>query len=108
MENQVGQLIGFFCLGLDGQVPGWEYDKSYLDLGMGLAPELLGKGMGGICLQAIFEHLNASGVNLALRATVAAWNLRAIRLCSRVGFREIASFEAPFHCCFKVLVLEAV
>src|SRR5689334_19761244 len=39
-------LIGFRSFGVDGQVPGVEYDNSALDTGGGLRPELTGQGTG--------------------------------------------------------------
>src|SRR5215469_8465714 len=38
------EMIGFFCLGPDARVPGWDYDDTALDLGMGLRPDWTGLG----------------------------------------------------------------
>jgi hypothetical protein len=42
-----GELAGFFCLGPGGQLPGFDYaDGGSLDIGLGLKPDLTGRGLG--------------------------------------------------------------
>src|ERR1051325_906064 len=89
-----GELIGFFCLGEDARVPGWSYDDSALDLGVGFRPELTGAGQGHAYMAAVLAHLRDCYPDSALRATIAAWNQRAIRLATRAGFHEIARFNS--------------
>jgi len=90
-----GEVIGFFCLGEDARVPGGSYDESALDFGMGLRPDLTGARQGGLYLERVLAHLAEHYPGSAFRATVAAWNQRAIRLTGRAGFREIARFNGP-------------
>jgi RimJ/RimL family protein N-acetyltransferase len=89
------ELIGFFCFGPDARVPGWSYDDHARDLGMGLRPDLTGKGKGHAYLLAVLFYLEQRQLSGKLRATIAAWNLRAIRVCERAGFRAIATFKKP-------------
>ena len=89
-----GEVIGFFCLGEDARVPGWNYDESALDLGMGLRPDLTGQGKGILLLEAVFSHLGRHLPGVPLRATVASWNQRAIRLTEQAGFQEIVRFRS--------------
>jgi [ribosomal protein S18]-alanine N-acetyltransferase len=89
-----GEVIGFFCLGEDARVPGWSYDDSALDFGMGLRPDLTGLAQGGLYLQSVLAHVAGEYPGSAFRATVAAWNQRAIRLTRRAGFSEIARFAS--------------
>jgi RimJ/RimL family protein N-acetyltransferase len=99
IDDQSGRLTGYFCLGADAQVPGWTYDGGYVDLGMGLDPAVTGQGIGSSCLEAILHHLHREGVT-RLRATVAAWNHRALRLCGKAEFQQQASFvgqKSTFH-----------
>ncbi len=88
------EMIGFFCLGEDACVPGWDYADSALDLGMGLRPDLTGQGRGAIYLAAIVTHVMQQYPAASLRTTVAAWNQRALRLCLSSGFREVARFNS--------------
>ena len=42
-----GELVGFFCYGPGGQLPGFDYpDDGSIDIGLGLRPDLTGKGLG--------------------------------------------------------------
>ena len=88
-----GDLVGYCCFGPDARVPGGDYaDDSALDVGLGLRPELTGKGLGLSFVQAVVafavEHLHRS----YLRLTVAAFNQRAIRVYERAGFRTTHTF----------------
>src|SRR5262249_8528588 len=85
-----GELVGFHCIGVDAQVPGGDYAEPCLDLGMGLRPDWTGRGEGTEILRAIVAYRGAD-----LRATVAAFNTRALRVCERVGFRAVARFHSP-------------
>ena len=87
------EIIGFFCLGPDARIPGWNYDDSALDLGMGLRPDWTGQGKGYGCLIAVLALVESESPGRALRATVLAWNLRAVRVCQRAGFRPVATFK---------------
>ena len=42
-----GELIGFFCVGVEARVPGLEEVDGILDLGWGMNPEWVGRGFGG-------------------------------------------------------------
>ena len=86
-----GECVGFFCFGEHGQIPTQEpspYSEERLDIGLGMRPDLCGKGHGRIFLQA--------GIDFAikyfckpLRLTVACWNTRAIRVYEQAGFHTI-------------------
>jgi [ribosomal protein S18]-alanine N-acetyltransferase len=42
-----GELVGFFCYSLGGQLPGFDYPgDGCIDIGLGLRPDLTGKGLG--------------------------------------------------------------
>ncbi|MEH7458251.1 GNAT family protein [Bacillus sp. JJ1127] len=97
--NESGELVGYFCFGENAQVPGGREANLYteedtLDIGLGMKPELTGKGMGKSFVQA--------GMNLAkeqmqpkkIRLSVAGFNKRAITLYQQVGFTvEITFFS---------------
>jgi ribosomal-protein-alanine N-acetyltransferase len=108
LRQSEDQIVGFICLGEDARVPGWDYDGSALDFGMGLRPDLTGRGQGSLYLAAVLSHLKQSAPAKILRATVAGWNQRAIRMCERAGFRMIAKFTTtrPAGTEYVVLALQ--
>ncbi|MED4585234.1 GNAT family protein [Brevibacillus choshinensis] len=63
------------------------------DIGLGMKPELTGQGFGQAFLKwgidFALQHYSPS----QLRLSVAAFNQRAIRQYSKVGFREVGSFQ---------------
>jgi [ribosomal protein S18]-alanine N-acetyltransferase len=83
--NQDDQLMGYCCFGEDARVLGGDYSDDALDVGGGLSPDLTGLGLGASFLQSAFEFANARFSPNAFRTTVAAFNLRAIKVCEKVG-----------------------
>ncbi|MEJ8302742.1 GNAT family N-acetyltransferase [Saccharibacillus sacchari] len=92
-----GELVGFLCSGEAAQVPGARlaglYEvRGYLDIGLGLRPDLTGRGIGEAFLRNGMNVLSErSGVN-SFRLAVASFNKRAIEVYRRAGFREDRSF----------------
>lgn len=89
-------LVGFFCFGLSAQVPGGRArgiygGKRVLDIGLGMRPDLTGKGFGQSFVQAGIDFATARWLLTALRLTVASDNHRAITVYERLGFSVIDS-----------------
>lgn len=97
VTNQYGELIGFFCTGEPAQVPiGHDfgaYPEGYLDIGIGMKPELTGRGNGFAFLSFILQDLQKQYPDIPFRLTVAAFNERAIKLYTKLGFREVSEFS---------------
>ena len=74
-------------------MPGGDYQANALDIGLGLRPDLTGRGCGREFVRAILEFGSRIYVPQAFRMTVAAWNTRAIRLYTNLGFRRIQEFS---------------
>lgn len=96
------RLIGFRSFGADGRVPGWDYDESALDTGGGLRPELTGQGLGRAAIAAGLAHGREVWAPAAFRVTVAAFNTRALRTVTSLGFSRVGVFDsahdgAPFE-----------
>jgi RimJ/RimL family protein N-acetyltransferase len=89
--NENSALIGYFCYGETAQVPGGRINNLYggdstIDIGLGLRPDLTGKGIG---LEFLNEGINfaASKFNPScIRLTVATFNERAIKVYEKAGF----------------------
>jgi len=94
------QLIGYYCSGQSAQVPTdlskpiYE-DNSYVDIGLGMDPELTGKGQGKNFLSYTIECAKNSYPDKNLRLTVAKFNKRAIHLYKGFGFKQHFSFIKP-------------
>jgi len=90
--DQEDHLVGFYCTGQSAQVPKGHdfgvYQKACLDIGLGMKPELTGKGFGNEFLTFILDQLEAD----SLRLTVAKFNQRAIRLYEAFGFKREDTF----------------
>jgi ribosomal-protein-alanine N-acetyltransferase len=57
------------------------------EIGLGLRPDLTGRGLGGAFVAAVVALARAEGAGRIVLA-VAAFNLRAIRVYERAGFAE--------------------
>ena len=99
-----GELVGFFCYGPGGQLPSFDYaDDGSLDIGLGLRPDLTGKGLGLEFLLAGLEFGRRHFAPAGFRLAVATFNERAIQVYERTGFRRVTVFthhtsdgEQPF------------
>ena len=88
-----GELVGFFCYGPGGQLPSFDYaDDGSLDIGLGLRPDLTGKGLGLEFLLAGLEFGRRHFAPAGFRLAVATFNERAIQVYERAGFRRVTVF----------------
>lgn len=91
-HDETGRLVGFCCFGEDAQAPGGDYSLPALDIGLGLHPDLTGRGLS----HSFLEKILALGAELFapefFRATVAAVNTRSLRLFEGSGFYFIQTF----------------
>ncbi len=92
MRDESGAVVGFCSFGKDGQVPGGEYDKSALDIGMGIRPDLIGQGRGTDFAAAVLDFARQEFHPTACRVTIAAFNRRARHVWQKHAFREIQRF----------------
>jgi len=87
--NKAGELIGYFCYGEDARIPTVEnyiYDDGFLDVGLGLRPDLCGKQMGLSFFSAGLEYAQKMFNTTHFRLSVAAFNERAIKVYKKAGF----------------------
>lgn len=102
-------LIGYFCYGRNAQVPGGiteglYKDENFLDIGLGLRPDLTGKGKGLEFFITGLEFGKHKYGKKFFRLSVATFNERAIKLYEKAGFKIVATFlnknsgkETQFH-----------
>jgi len=92
VRDESGDLIGFCSFGEDGRVAGYAYPDDALDIGLGMRPDLVGRGMGLGFTREVLGFARQAYAPTAFRVTIAAFNRRAQRLCLALGFRETARF----------------
>jgi len=103
--NRDDQFVGFCSYGRDGQVPGGDYSREALDIGLGMKPELTGKGMGEEFFEAILRFAARNLKPAGYRVTVASFNARAISLYRKFGFTADSEFQdARFNVPHTILV----
>ena len=81
------RLVGFLCLGAEARVPGLAEAEDLLDVGVGMRPDLVGRGRGaGFAEAALDFAVRRAGRARALRVVVQSWNARSLRLVRGLGF----------------------
>jgi [ribosomal protein S18]-alanine N-acetyltransferase len=94
-----GELVGYFCFGEDARVAagkgvGLYNREDALDVGLGMRPDLTGRGLGENFVRAGLQFAEDTYSPPAFRLTVATFNRRAIRVYERAGFERIETFGA--------------
>jgi RimJ/RimL family protein N-acetyltransferase len=102
-----GELVGYCCVGREARVPGIEEREGTLDLGYGLRPELVGRGLGTSFVSAIVEFAVARFRPERLRLLILDWNVRSRRVAGSLGFAQESSVTND-HGTFLVMVRTAL
>ncbi len=94
---EADRLVGFYCSGIAAQVPKGRnegaYPEGFIDLGIGMDPELTGQGKGHHFFGYVVSAIKNEHPKQGLRLTVAEFNERAIRLYKKFGFTEAQRFN---------------
>ncbi|MBP7964892.1 MAG: GNAT family N-acetyltransferase [Caldilineaceae bacterium] len=104
--DATGHMMGFCCFGEDAQVPGGDYSRPALDIGLSLRPSLIGQGLGNNFLAAILDLGRELLHPVHFRATVVDFNPRSRRLFEKAGFRQTQTFHPPDRPQLTFVVLE--
>lgn len=88
-----GCLAAYCCFGPDARVPGGDYDRPALDVGLGMHPNLTGQGLGHAFVHAVLRFAQQEFASSEFRVTVAEFNRRALRVWKAAGFRQVQRFE---------------
>lgn len=89
--DEAGEPEGFFCFGASARIPTCEegaYADGALDIGLGMRPDRCGRGGGAAFVREGMDFAQSAFGAAHFRLTVAAFNVRAIRVYEKVGFRE--------------------
>lgn len=96
--DNTNKIMGYFCFGDSAKVPAGNkygaYDlKEFIDIGLGIKPDLCGQGVGYDFFKEGLEFAENKFGAQKFRLTVAAFNERAIKVYAKCGFKKINSFE---------------
>jgi [ribosomal protein S18]-alanine N-acetyltransferase len=93
VRDERGELVGFFAYGSSAQV--WDSGEPHLysenktiTIGLGMRPDLTGKGLGLAYTQAGLDFAREHFKPEYFRLYVLAFNERAIRVYERAGFER--------------------
>ena len=100
-------LMGFCIYGPDGRVPGYDYDESAVDIGIGIRPDLTGKGNGTIYVGAVVTAVVTACAGRPLRVTIASWNRRSTKVWMANRFVASDSFVTTDGRPFDILIRPA-
>jgi [ribosomal protein S18]-alanine N-acetyltransferase len=97
VRNEEGELIGFFVFGTSAQVgevdmPGLYSENNTISVGLGMRPDLTGKGLGLAFVKAGLDFAREQFKPDFFRLFVLTFNERAIRVYERAGFQHVRVF----------------
>ncbi|MCL2362617.1 MAG: GNAT family N-acetyltransferase [Defluviitaleaceae bacterium] len=87
--NEDGKLIGYFCFGKEARIPTVEediYDDDFLDIGLGLRPDMCGRQIGLAFFNDGLDYAQRVFNTKKFRLSVAVFNERAIKVYIKAGF----------------------
>jgi ribosomal-protein-alanine N-acetyltransferase len=92
VRDEQSELVGFFsfgtsCLVWSSDEPGLYVDKERktIAIGLGMRPDLTGRGLGLAFVQAGLDFARQASVPTTFMLLVYTWNERAIRVYERAG-----------------------
>lgn len=93
-HDESGALVGFFVFGTSAEIedrspPGMVGEDGTITVGLGLRPDLTGKGLGVSFVNAGLAFAKAQFAPVAFRLFVMPFNERAIRVYERAGFQRV-------------------
>jgi ribosomal-protein-alanine N-acetyltransferase len=91
--RQAGELIGHVCLGVEARVAGMTEDPQLVDLGVGMRPDVAGRGESRRLMPALMAALERQLGTVSFRAVIKAWNTRALRAAEHAGFTVSGQLE---------------
>jgi len=100
------EVVGFLCFGPEARVRGQTEEPETCDLGAGLRPDRVSQGLASRMLPSAVAFAADKFGARRLRAAVATFNERSLRLCASAGFRRVREFDGPREQRFVELLLD--
>ena len=97
--DEGGELVGYCCFGAPARVGDSAEEAGTLDVGYGLAPQLMGGGRGHRFVGAVLEFALERYDPRRLRLHILEWNERSRKVAARHGFdveSTVETQEGPF------------
>jgi [ribosomal protein S18]-alanine N-acetyltransferase len=91
--DHTGALVGYLCVGQEARVPGLAEAGGTIDIGVGMRPDLVGRGLGRQFGAVVLDHIRDRYGDRPLRAVVQDWNERSLRLARGLGFRDAGTHQ---------------
>jgi RimJ/RimL family protein N-acetyltransferase len=82
------RLVGFCCLGDAARPVGLETDPAFLDVAIGVRPELTGQGLGPEVGRVAVGYARQVSDGRRLRCAVRDWNHAGLEAARQAGFTE--------------------
>jgi ribosomal-protein-alanine N-acetyltransferase len=101
VDDEDGELVGFGCTGVEARVPGVEEEVGTVDVGYGMRPDRIGRGLGRDFVGAVVARAAEIDPSAGLRMSILRWNERSRRVAEAHGFRVVGQAGE-----FDVLVRE--
>jgi [ribosomal protein S18]-alanine N-acetyltransferase len=83
MVKKGNEEVGFFC---------YEIEEDSAEIGLGMKPDLTGRGMGLVFLKAGINFAISKYNPKEITLSVATFNKRAIKVYERAGFESVKTF----------------
>ncbi|HEX3326201.1 MAG TPA: GNAT family protein [Actinomycetota bacterium] len=82
------KLVGYCCFGPEARVPGIDEEEGTVDVGYGMAPDLVGRGLGRSFVAAILDFAVAEFSPQRFRLLILSWNQRSLKVAEALGFEQ--------------------
>jgi ribosomal-protein-alanine N-acetyltransferase len=89
-----GALTGFVCVEAAARVQGLNADPRFVDVGVGMDPDLVGQGIGPVFGEAALGHVGRLCPEKSMRAVIQAWNVRSQRFALKQGFIDVGELAS--------------
>ena len=104
--REEGRLVGYCCFGHEARVPDAVEEPGVLDVGYGMRPDLMGRGLGRDFIGSILEFADVEFSPRRFRVLILDWNVRSRAAARSIGFEEAGTVEST-EGTFVVMMLDA-
>jgi RimJ/RimL family protein N-acetyltransferase len=93
------QLVGRCCFGFEARVPGVDEEDGTVDVGYGMRPDLVGRGLGREFVATVCTFAISTFSPLRLRLLILDWNQRSRKVAEALAFeyqRSVRNAQGEF------------